>query len=226
VHVADALAAQTLAVFGARGSWEIIVPTMVVLAVVLHFGGKKRQAQRQAQMVELTLTSGLVPDATNPGFPVGVFDLIPKRSAFSNMVRDRVRPNERFGFVASFVVGEHQINRTIGAAWVPSRHAHLTLRRAGAFGRFNGRDIKIGDEEFDRRWTVLCDEPEFAMAVLTTLVQAWLMTFDDSLTAPQFEVVGHDVIASTEIEHITRLPELLELAETFGRHLEATTRRV
>lgn len=206
-------------------SLPVVIVIFVAVTLLVVIGDRARKARNAKTTAALAVSHGLLPDNAPTGFPTGAFERIPSRSRLSNMLRDGARPQERYGFVMSYRQGKTTIVRTVGAFRSTARHGHITLLRQGVLGALNWKDIDIGDEQFDKRWIVKGDDPAYVHAVLTPTVRAWLMTFDDTHSAPTLEVRDADVIAVAEGEHIERIPELLEVAETFDRHLRTNSRQ-
>jgi len=206
-------------------SWPVALAIMAGVTVIVVVGDRARKARHAKATAALAVSHGLLPDNAPSGFPKGTFERIPARSHLSNMLRDGARPQERYGFLMSYRQGKTTVTRTVGAFRSTVRHGHITLLRQGILGALNWKDIDIGDEEFDKRWIVKSDDPAYAHTALTPTVRAWLMTFEDTFSAPTLEVRDGDVIAVIEGEHIERIPELLEAAETFERHLRAGPRQ-
>jgi len=211
-----------------RDSSVSLTVTLVLVAAAMVFGvvvDRARKARNARTTAALAISHGLLPDNAPMGFPTGTFERIPARSRLSNMLRDGARPQERYGFLIHYRQGKSTISRTVGAFRSTAHHGHITLLRQGLLGGLNWKDIDIGDEEFDKRWVVKGDDPAYVHAVLTPTLRAWLMTFEDKLSAPTLEARDGDVIAVAEGQQIERIPELLEVAETFDRYLRAGTRQ-
>ena len=205
-------------------SWPVVLVIFAAVTAFVVIADRARKAKNAKATAALAISHGLLPDNAPSGFPTGTFERIPRHSRLSNMLRDGARPQERYGFLIHYRQGKTTINRTVGAFRSTARHGHIILLRQGLLGGLNWKDIDIGDEEFDKRWVVKGDDPAYVHAVLTATVRAWLMTFEDKLSAPTLEARDGDVIAVAEGEHIERIPELLEVAETFDRHLRAGIR--
>ena len=202
---------------------KVLLPIAVAFAILALIAEQRRKARRAAHNDGLAVSHGLFPDANSAGFPIGVFDRIPENSTVSNMLRHGARPQELVGFLITFPQSRATVTRTVGAHRSAARRPHLTLiQEVRAVRQDRKGEIEIGDVAFDERWVVKCESPAYAAAVLTPALRTWLMTLDADKVTPVLEARDGDVVAVIDGEHLDRIPELLDMAETLARHLGTT----
>jgi hypothetical protein len=165
------------------------VAAFAVIMVLVHRAHKKRMAGLQAMLDSKGFSATWGKEAKEKALSAGVMNFIgPFRTLRTGekgvnwfalgMVEDRrcVVLEHRYTTGSGKNSSTHY--HTIASVEAPERWPVLQLSEEAFFHKIGEklglRDIKVEDEEFNKRFRVKCDDEDFAVLALTPEMQAWL----------------------------------------------------
>lgn len=165
------------------------VAAFAVIMMLVHRANKKRMAGLEAMLREKGFAATWGKDAAEKALSAGVMNFIgPFRTLRTGekgvswfalgMAEDRrcIVLEHRYTSGSGKNTSTHY--HTIAAVEAPERWPVLSLTGEAFFHKIGEkmgiRDIKVEDEEFNKRFRVKCDDEDFAVLVLTPEMQAWL----------------------------------------------------
>jgi hypothetical protein len=78
------------------------------------------------------------------------------------------------------------------------------------------RDVQLGDEDFDRRYTVRTSDETFVRTLLDERVLPWVMAGPASGNKTRFEFRGHQVLVRVQRRSLTDYPVILDWLDAFA----------
>ena len=181
----------------------LAVLAVVVVVVVLLFRAEGRfQAKRETNVAAWAKSNGFKYEPLVAGLAIRADDQ-PFTGSPAAQSRDVITGQTFAGrgfcsFVYEDVVSNGKMSVPVRAWMVsirlPRRMPLLTVTdktAAGVLAARLGRDVEVGQDDFDEAFRVESPEPAFARALLTPQVVAWLLGPGEA--AVPFRIVAHDM---------------------------------
>jgi hypothetical protein len=196
----------------------LIAIGLVGFAVVTWL--ERRRRTRHAELAgEIAVLGGLRHESDSSSRLPVEFELLAHVRDVFNVLRDRQLPADRFGCNLQHRRGRDRFDAIVGVARLSAPVPDLQLRRQGVLGAGRRDEMTFGDDEFDDRWIVSTDDPEFWRSALDSTLRAWLTTLSSTVAGVELEICSGWALVTTPGTEIERIPEMLEHARTFAGHV-------
>jgi len=202
----------------------VLIAIGLVGFAVVTWLERRRRARHGELAGEVAVLGGLRHESDSSSRLPVEFELLPHVTDVFNVLRDRRRPDDEFGCNLQHAVGRDRFDAIAGVARLPAPVPDLQLRRQGVLGSGRREDMTFGDDEFDDRWIVSTDDPEFWRSALDSTLRAWLATLPGTVAGVELEICSGWALVTIPGTEIERIPEVLEHARTFAGHVGTAAR--